>query len=98
VQAPAEKTKPQMPVPEVSQTAIHTSNGSHITHIDLAVKPVEIAAGADGSRNRADEVIGWLRSYASDRINSRLIDERRCIPPYVVLDFGNRGILGMQVS
>jgi alkylation response protein AidB-like acyl-CoA dehydrogenase/acyl-CoA synthetase (AMP-forming)/AMP-acid ligase II/thioesterase domain-containing protein/acyl carrier protein len=94
----AEKTKPQMPVPEVSQTAIHTSNGSHITHIDLAVKPVEIAAGADGSRNRADEVIGWLRSYASDRINSRLIDERRCIPPYVVLDFGNRGILGMQVS
>jgi alkylation response protein AidB-like acyl-CoA dehydrogenase len=42
-------------------------------------------------------LIHWLRSYASDRINSRVIDERRCIPPHVVLDFGNRGMLGLQV-
>ena len=28
---------------------------------------------------------------------SRLFDERRCVPPYVILDFGNRGILGMQI-
>ena len=52
---------------------------------------------ADISRGRAEQIISWLRSYAGERINSRLIDERRCIPPYVVLDFGNRGILGMQV-
>ncbi|HBL14898.1 MAG TPA: AMP-dependent synthetase, partial [Cyanobacteria bacterium UBA11162] len=44
-----------------------------------------------------DDLIAWLRSYANERINSRLIDERRCIPPYIVLDFGNRGLLGMQV-
>jgi alkylation response protein AidB-like acyl-CoA dehydrogenase len=43
-------------------------------------------------------VIAWLRGYARDRINSRLIDERRCIPPHVVLDFGNRGVMGLQVS
>lgn len=49
------------------------------------------------SRERANEIIKWLRSYATKRINSRMIDERRCIPPYIVLDFGNRGILGMQV-
>jgi len=49
------------------------------------------------SQARADELIEWLRRYASKRINSRLIDERRCIPPYIVLDLGNRGILGMQV-
>lgn len=49
------------------------------------------------SKMRADEAIQWLRSYANERINSQLIDERRCIPPYIVLDLGNRGILGMQV-
>lgn len=55
------------------------------------------AAAPEISSSRADAIIDWLRSYSSDRINSQLIDERRCIPPYVVLDFGNRGILGMQV-
>ena len=49
------------------------------------------------SKSRADNLIKWLQSYAGERINSRIIDERRCIPPYIVLDFGNRGILGMQV-
>jgi len=52
---------------------------------------------ATASRARADHLIQWLRSYAQERINSRLIDERRCIPPYIVLDLGNRGMLGMQV-
>ena len=52
---------------------------------------------SDISRDRANSIIEWLRNYANTRINSRLIDERRCIPPYIVLDFGNQGILGMQV-
>ena len=51
----------------------------------------------EASRSRADEVISWLREYAAARINSNLIDERRCIPPYVVLDFGNHGLLGLRV-
>ena len=49
------------------------------------------------SKERANEVISWLRTYARDRINSQLIDERRCIPPHIVLDLGNHGVLGMQI-
>ncbi len=47
--------------------------------------------------SQSNDIIQWLRSYANDRINSQIIDERRTIPPYIVLDFGNRGLLGMQV-
>lgn len=41
-------------------------------------------------------LLDFLRDYADRRINSSLIDERRYIPPYIVLDFGNRGLLGLQ--
>jgi alkylation response protein AidB-like acyl-CoA dehydrogenase len=50
------------------------------------------------SRVLGDELLAWLRDYGDRRVNSRLIDERRCIPPHVVLDWGNRGLLGMQVE
>nr|AQX77691.1 NocC [Nodularia sp. HBU26] len=49
------------------------------------------------SRQRAEEIIYWLRDYAQRRINSRLMDERRCITPHIVLDFGKKGLLGMLV-
>jgi alkylation response protein AidB-like acyl-CoA dehydrogenase len=63
------------------------------------MKPIHSAVMAepDVSRNRANELIGWLRQYAEERIDSRLFDERRCVPPFVILDFGNRGVLGMQI-
>ncbi len=64
----------------------------------LSVGETKVAAASEISKQRADDVINWLRSYGGDRINSRVIDERRCIPPHIVLDLGNRGILGMQVS
>ncbi len=48
------------------------------------------------SRVRADAIIAWLRTYGDMRVNSFLIDERRSIPPYIVLDFGNHGVLGLQ--
>ncbi|WP_309242595.1 AMP-binding protein [Limnofasciculus baicalensis] len=51
----------------------------------------------NNQQQKTNDIIQWLRSYASDRINSRIIDERRTIPPYIVLDFGNQGLLGMQV-
>ena len=54
------------------------------------------SADETASRSRADEIIAWLREYTDTRINSRLMDERRCIPPHIVLDFGNHGILGLQ--
>ena len=51
-----------------------------------------------GPGESAADVVGWLREYAGERLNSRLMDERRSIAPHVVLDFGNRGILGLQAS
>jgi natural product biosynthesis luciferase-like monooxygenase protein len=59
-------------------------------------QPAGDASADSGSAERADEVIAWLRGYAERRIDSRLIDERRTIPPYIVLDFGNHGLLGLQ--
>ncbi|PSF37401.1 AMP-dependent synthetase [Aphanothece hegewaldii CCALA 016] len=49
------------------------------------------------SSQKTDHLIQWLRSYANEQINSRLMDERRSISPSIVLDFGNQGLLGMQV-
>lgn len=49
------------------------------------------------SKSRADSLIEWLRGYADARINSRLIDERRMIPPYVIMDLANRGVFGLLV-
>lgn len=51
-----------------------------------------------GSTDRADSVIQWLRDYAETRIDSRLVDERRTIPPHIVLDLGRKGLLGMRAS
>jgi acyl-CoA synthetase (AMP-forming)/AMP-acid ligase II/alkylation response protein AidB-like acyl-CoA dehydrogenase/acyl carrier protein len=48
------------------------------------------------SQSRADAIIDWLREYNETRVNSFLMDERRSIPPYIVLDFGNHGVLGLQ--
>jgi alkylation response protein AidB-like acyl-CoA dehydrogenase/acyl carrier protein len=55
------------------------------------------SAAAVAAPDAGAELASWLRSYAAERLNSRLMDERRCIPPYVVLDFGNEGLLGMMV-
>ncbi|MFJ1767906.1 acyl-CoA dehydrogenase family protein [Amycolatopsis sp. NPDC088138] len=55
-------------------------------------------APAAVSRRRADEQISWLRDYSERRINSLLIDERRCIPPYIALDFGRAGLLGPLIE
>ncbi|MBS0448806.1 MAG: AMP-binding protein [Proteobacteria bacterium] len=59
--------------------------------------PATVPETGSAAAREADALIGWLRRYAAERINSRIIDERRCIPPYIVLDFGNRGLLGLQV-
>jgi acyl-CoA synthetase (AMP-forming)/AMP-acid ligase II/alkylation response protein AidB-like acyl-CoA dehydrogenase/acyl carrier protein len=53
-------------------------------------------AAARDSRASADAMNAWLRQYAARRLNSRLIDERRTIPPYLVLDLGNHGFFGLQ--
>ena len=52
----------------------------------------------DDLSNNAEAIIAWLRQYAERRLNSRSYDERRAISPHVLLDFGNRGLLGLQVA
>ena len=59
-------------------------------------EPHQDKASAQSTNDRAGELIGWLRDYADDRVNSRLMDERRLIAPHVILDFGNHGVLGLQ--
>ena len=62
---------------------------------------IDKPAANDHQRNDSaavDELNDWLRHYARTRIDSRTIDERRTIPPHVVLDFGNQGLLGMPID
>jgi len=40
----------------------------------------------------------WLRDFFTRRVNSRWIDERRCIPPYIVNEFAKKGIFGFHSS
>jgi alkylation response protein AidB-like acyl-CoA dehydrogenase len=54
--------------------------------------------GDDESRARGDRVVAWLRDYCEKRVNARMIDERRTIPPYVANDLGNQGVFGVQVE
>jgi alkylation response protein AidB-like acyl-CoA dehydrogenase len=60
------------------------------------IHPFEPAA-PETSRARADALIAWLRDYAERRIDTHLMDERRCVSPHIVLDFGNRGLFGLQI-
>ncbi len=48
------------------------------------------------SRYAAGAMRDWLRRWAPRRLDSRLMDERRTMPPHVLLDLGNHGFLGMQ--
>jgi acyl-CoA synthetase (AMP-forming)/AMP-acid ligase II/alkylation response protein AidB-like acyl-CoA dehydrogenase/acyl carrier protein len=63
------------------------------TNAARAAAPMNEPADAQA---KVTDLNAWLRAYASERLNSHLMDERRSIPPYVVLDLGNRGVLGMQ--
>ena len=51
---------------------------------------------AESSRRTAAGMRDWLRRWAPRRLDSRLMDERRTMPPHVLLDLGNHGFLGMQ--
>jgi len=55
------------------------------------------SAGSETSWQRAEALIHWFREYAERRLNCRLMDERRSVPPHVVLDFGNQGLFGLRV-
>ena len=73
--------------------AVYLENPATALH-RLNAGPAAQEARAAGPASEA--LTEWLRRYAAERINSRVIDERRTIPPYIALDFGNRGLLGMR--
>lgn len=60
------------------------------------MSPDDRSKNIEGESQLGD-LLDWLRDYAARRINSQLIDERRTIAPHIVLDMGNRGLLGMQI-
>lgn len=92
--APTDSPEPILrPTPSsVELTASVAGPASEVAaKVDSSPAPEALA-----SAQRADRVIGWLREYAERRIDSRLMDERRSIPPHIVLDFGNQGLLGLE--
>jgi acyl-CoA synthetase (AMP-forming)/AMP-acid ligase II/alkylation response protein AidB-like acyl-CoA dehydrogenase/acyl carrier protein len=70
---------------------------SFSSHPNVVINSVSNGADNSPKSSQANSLIRWLRDYANYHLNSRLMDERRCISPPVVLDFGNQGLLGMQV-
>ena len=55
------------------------------------------SATPESSRAKADAMIAWFRAFAESRLNSRLADDRRMLPPPVILELGNQGFFGLQV-
>jgi alkylation response protein AidB-like acyl-CoA dehydrogenase/acyl-CoA synthetase (AMP-forming)/AMP-acid ligase II/acyl carrier protein len=55
------------------------------------------APRSSGSPARADEMITWLRDYAERRFHPLLADERRMLPPSVVMDLAREGFFGLAV-
>src|SRR5918994_2929388 len=45
----------------------------------------------------AARMLDFLRQYARNVLNSRLMDERRSLPPALVSDFADVGLLGLQI-
>ncbi|WP_144395250.1 AMP-binding protein [Pleionea sediminis] len=42
-----------------------------------------------------EELNKWITQFCAKRTDLYSIDERRCIPPHVILEFGNQGLLGL---
>lgn len=49
------------------------------------------------SRQRADEMLKWLRDYAGRQRYFRFVGEDCIVPPSVILDFANKKFFGLQV-
>ncbi|MEM7583479.1 MAG: acyl-CoA dehydrogenase family protein, partial [Acidobacteriota bacterium] len=60
-------------------------------------QPGQVAATqAAGDDSNLDELLAWLRELAGEKIDWYQVDERRTLPPHLVLALGNRGLLGLQ--
>jgi alkylation response protein AidB-like acyl-CoA dehydrogenase len=97
--------------PATSELTAPTDEIATSTDLDLqTTKPVKPAVatfavadelratGSAASTERADRLVAFLRQYGEERVNSHLIDERRSIPPSVILDLGRAGLFGLRVA
>lgn len=50
------------------------------------------------SREHADNLIKWLRTYATTQIDSYLADTQGAFPPHIFMDLATEGFFGMHVS
>jgi alkylation response protein AidB-like acyl-CoA dehydrogenase len=78
-----------MQSPDVGATAGNT--------LTVTLPPNGAARVAGAASEKATRMLTFLRWYARERINSRLMDERRSLPPALVSDFAAAGLLGLQV-
>lgn len=91
------------PLPPASSTAPVAHSPARAARPNGVAHAGRAAHGAtDGHierdrRGDLEDKLAWIRTYCATRLNSFVIDERRTFPPHVVLDFGNQGLLGMQV-
>ncbi|WP_146214732.1 AMP-binding protein [Azospirillum thermophilum] len=92
--APPQPPEPAAATPAAPSSTDSTERQSMTTA--AAATADRRVPGKEGFTDKVKDLAGWLRSYGAERLNSRLMDERRSIPPYVVLDLGNRGVLGLQ--
>ncbi len=81
---------------DVAAPAVSPMSSSTARSPQALVMPTRNVA-PDPVGARALELTAWLRGYAAAGLDSRQMDERRCMPPHVVLDFGNAGLLGLLV-
>jgi acyl-CoA synthetase (AMP-forming)/AMP-acid ligase II/alkylation response protein AidB-like acyl-CoA dehydrogenase/acyl carrier protein len=81
----------------IAHSPARAANGNGVAHPDRAAHGATDGHIERDRRGDLEDKLAWIRTYCATRINSFVIDERRTIPPHVVLDFGNQGLLGMQV-
>ncbi|MEO0540199.1 MAG: AMP-binding protein [Cyanobacteria bacterium P01_A01_bin.105] len=95
----ADQPAPEQPAPEQSASDQSASEqpAPEQQILNQAMVQRHQALDAPEPESKSERLIQWLRDYAKTSINSRMMDERRCLSPGVVLDFGNQGLLGMQV-
>ncbi|AJY31007.1 hypothetical protein BTM_4906 [Burkholderia thailandensis 34] len=91
--APASSTSPAAPASQASQASCAAPAGKA-----KAADAADAGGAASPNAAKVEQLKDWLRHYARTRIDSRTIDERRTIAPHIVLDFGNEGLLGMQID
>ncbi|MDX3760028.1 acyl-CoA dehydrogenase family protein [Streptomyces sp. AK02-04a] len=63
-----------------------------------AQNPISTSPVHAESPSQVTEILEFARSYASERINSRLIDDRRSLPPTLISDLAAAGLFGLRLE